>query len=127
MSDYGAMWGAQLVANELRAQGWMQQRRHNQDLNEYAINNALLAQQNDELVGRYTQLVGDYNELRRRAIGVVKKSDAKTATIAQLQQAKADLEAECERLRFRLLDVTTELAVLRQLDKQNHPEAYGPD
>lgn len=127
MSDYGAMWGAQLVTNELRAQGWMQQRRHNQDLNEYAINNALLAQQNVELVGRYTQLVDDYNELRRRAIGVAKESDAKTATIAQLQQAKADLEAECERLHFRLLDVTTELAVLRGLDKQNHPEFYRRD
>jgi len=46
------------------------------------------------------------------------------ATITQLQKANADLEAECERLRQHNIEISLDLALLRQIDKQRDPDAY---
>lgn len=124
MSDYGALAGAQMIANTLRIQEFGRILRESDDLHQLAADNALLRQQGAEIVERYNRLAAEFNELMRRAVDVAEDSDLKTATIARLQKANADMQAECERLRFRLTDVSTELAVLRQLDRERNPDAY---
>ncbi|MBN9560487.1 MAG: hypothetical protein J0H14_07115 [Alphaproteobacteria bacterium] len=124
MSDYGAMWGAQLVANEIFAQGWAANRRHNSNLNQLAADNALLRQEGARLERLYNELAANFNKLRGGTVDLAKDFDRQTAVIAQLRQEKAGLDAEVERLKLSLLKVTGELAILRQIDKERDPEAY---
>lgn len=127
MSDYGALAAAHIISDTLWIQEFGRTMRDRSNLHQVAADNALLRRQCAEIVERHNQLVEDYNELMRRAVNVAQDTDQKTATIAQLKKANADLEAECERLRFRLTDVSTELAVLRQLDRERDPDAYPLD
>src|SRR5579864_5523181 len=124
MSDYGALAAAHIISDTLWIQEFGRTMRDRSNLHQLAADNALLRQQCAEIVERHNQLVGDYSELMRRAVNVAKESDQKTATIAELQKANADLEAECERLRQHNIEISLDLALLRQIDKQRDPDAY---
>ena len=124
MSDFmGSMFAANIVAGEIAHQGRMS-RQQNADGQRYAGDNANLRQRDRELVDRHNQLARNYNELLRHNAKLGRQFDEQSAEIERLRAEKAALEAECERLRFRVLDVSSELAVLRDLDKQLNPDAY---
>jgi len=128
MSDfYGALTAAGMITDALWIRDIGRSLRESDNVHQLAADNALLRQQCAEIVERHNQLVGDYNELMRRAVNVARDSDQKTTTIAQLQKANADLEAECERLRQHNIEISLDLALLRQIDRQRDPDAYPPD
>jgi cell division protein FtsB len=122
MSDggfMGAMFGAHIVANQIEFQGWLQRhqidRMHNQ-----AAEVAVLRRRDAWLVQRHNQLAADYNKLNAWATGLAERYDQQARDLARLRK-------ENEELRARLNQVSTELDLMVELDKQLHPEAHRFD
>ena len=124
MSSYGSLAGAQMVADQIFFEGLAAQRRHDANLHQLAADSAQLRWAYDDLVGRYNEIVHLFNELRQRAIEIASESDQKSETIARLEIENARMAAELERLRLDLRDVTTHRDLLRELNRQNNPDAY---
>ena len=108
----GAMFGAQIVANHIDHQGWLQRRQFDR-LHNQAAEVAALRQRDAWLVQKYNQLARDYDQLNAWA-----KQQGRDA--ASLRKENAELKA-------RVKDLSLDLASLRDLDRQLHPEAHRFD
>ncbi len=124
MSSDGSLAGAHIVSNTILFQGLAAQRRHDANMHHLAADNAQLRWAYDDLVTRYNEVVRLFNEIRQRAIEIASGSDQKSETIARLEIENARMAAELERLRLDLRDVTTHRDLLRELNRQNNPDAY---
>jgi hypothetical protein len=127
MSDDGALSGALMLSQQLRMYRWadtLDGARYN---NELAVDNALLRREAEALVARYNELVARANDLHRRATEVANDGARKDSIIAELEHAKAVLEAECERLRQKNHDQELKIRLLRDVVRQDHPDIYPPD
>jgi chromosome segregation ATPase len=127
MSDDGALSGAVMLSQQLRMYRWADTLDRARFNNELAVDNALLRREAEELVARYNQLVAQANELYRHATEVASDGARKDTVIAQLERAKTALEAECEQLRLELRDKATQIALLREIVRQDHPDRYLPE
>jgi hypothetical protein len=125
-SDAG-MAGWLLLSDQLSTYRFLDKLEQNRNDNELAVDNALLRCEAEELVARYNQLIAQANELYRRATEVANDSARKDTVIVQLEQAKAALETECDRLRLELRDKATQIALLREIVRQDHPDRYLPE
>jgi chromosome segregation ATPase len=86
-----------------------------------ALSDAAWRNQYNDLVNRYNRLLQDANRLadvQDRAL------NGQAGEIAELKATKALLNDEIERLRFRVVDLESQVAFLRSMDKELHPEAY---
>ena len=72
-------------------------------------------------IDRYNKLLAQANAFGDKARKMVAEQDER---IFKLREAKNELAAENERLRLRLLDAEGDLAIMRQLDRDQHPEFY---
>jgi cell division protein FtsB len=121
MSDDSAFWGVWMLSEQLsdyRLLDALERARYN---NELAVDNAFLNRDLDQLVARYNRLVGQYNELSRRANYIAKEGDRR---IAELQREKAALQTECDRLRLENHDKETQIRLLDEVVRRDHPERY---
>jgi hypothetical protein len=98
--------------------------RHN---NELALDNAVLRREAEQVVARYNQLVAEFNGLLQHATEVAQEADRKDALIAELRHANAALESECDRLRQENQTKATEIELLRNIVRRDHPDMYLPD
>jgi cell division protein FtsB len=71
-------------------------------------------------VQQHNQLAADYNKLNAWATGLAERYDQQARDLARLRK-------ENEELRARLNQVSTELDLMVELDKQLHPEAHRFD
>jgi chromosome segregation ATPase len=133
MSDDGAFSGAMMLSQQLRMYRWMDTLERARNNNELAIDNALLRHDAEQIVGRYNQLVAEFNDLLRRATEVAKEADRKDSIIAGLQHeaeelrsGKAVLEAECQRLRAENTGQAIRIQWLSDMVQQDRP-GYLPD
>jgi small-conductance mechanosensitive channel len=126
MPDYGALGGALLISDQLSTYRVLDRLKRARDNNDLVIDNTILRRAVDEVVAQYNQLVHAFNELSQRAGAVAEDNASKRAAVDRLEAANSNLRAERDQLKFRLLDVSTELAVLRQLDRERNPDAYPP-
>jgi peptidoglycan hydrolase CwlO-like protein len=94
---------------------------------EIAVDNALLRREAEALIIRYNELVARANDLHRHATEVANDSARKDSVIAELEHAKAVLEAECERLRQKNHEQELKIRLLRDVVRQDHPDIYPPD
>jgi hypothetical protein len=127
MSDDGALSGAMMLSQQLRMYRWadtLDRARYNGEL---AVDNALLRREADELIARYNEIVIQANDLHRHATAVANDSARKDSVIAELEHAKAALEAECERLRRKNHEQELKIRLLRDVVRQDHPDIYPPD
>ena len=134
MSDDAALSGAMMLSQQLEMYRWMDTLERARNNNELAIDNGLLRRDAEQIVGRYNLLVAEYNDLLRRATEVAKEADRKDSIILGLQReaealrnAKTALEAECERLRQENKTTWSEVQLLRNIVRQDHPDMYLPD
>lgn len=134
MSDYGAFAGAQMIAEYLSIRDFMNGLDRNRANAQLTADNALLRRDAEQIVARYNQLVAEFNDLLRRATEVATEADRKDSVIARLQReaealksARTALEAECERLRSENHDKSTEIQLLRDIVRQDHPDRYPPE
>ena len=134
MSDDGALSGAMMLSQQLEMYRWMDTLERARNNNELAIDNGLLRRDAEQIVGRYNLLVAEFNDLLRRATEVAKEADRKDSIILGLQReaealrnAKTVLEAECERLRQENKATWSEVQLLRNIVRQDHPDMYLPD
>lgn len=127
MSDYGALSGAMMLSEQLAMYRTMDALDRARDNNELAIDNALLRRDAEQIVSRYNQLVAEFNDLLRRATEVAKEADRKDAVIAELRRANTALESECDRLRRENKTKATEIELLRNIVRRDHPDMYLPD
>ena len=134
MSDDGALSGAMMLSQQLEMYRWMDTLERARNNNELAIDNALLCQDAEQILACYNQLVAEFNNLLRRATEVATEADRKDSVIAELQHeaaelrsAKAVLETECEHLRGDNYDKATEIHLLRDIVRQDHPDRYPPE
>jgi predicted nuclease with TOPRIM domain len=134
MSDDGAFSGAMMLSQQLEMYRWIDTLDRAWSDNELTVDNALLRRDLEQIVGRYNQLVAEFNDLLRRVTEVAKDSDRKDSVIAELQReaealrnAKTVLEAECERLRQENKATWGEVQLLRNIVRQDHPDMYLPD
>jgi hypothetical protein len=134
MSDYGAFAGAQMIAEYLSIRDFMNSLDRNRSTAQLTVDNALLRRDAEQIVARYNQLVAEFNDLLRRATEVAKEADRKDSSIAELQReaealrnAKTVLEAECSRLRQESKATWSEVQLLRNIVRQDHPDMYLPD
>ena len=128
MGDFmGSMFGAQIVADAIFFEGLSQERRHRDNLHQLAADNAFLRHEGSRLAQCHNNLAGRYNTLLRQAKDLERDFNQQTATIARQRAEKAADAAEIERLKFQLRDVTTELVLLRKIDKQQNPDLYPPE
>jgi len=134
MSDSGGFSGAMLLSQQLSMYRWMDTIERAWSNNELGVNNALLRREAAEIVARYNQLVVDFNDLLRQAIEAAREADRRGSAIAELQheaealrRAKDTLESECERLRQENKEKGTEIAFLRHILRQEHPDRYPPE
>ena len=121
MSDYGAFAGAQMLATQLSIDRFTDDLRRIRADNALALNDATWRDHYTALANRYNLLLADANKFARVSDETI---ETQAGTIADLKAANDGLRAEKEQLRSRLVDVEGELAVLRALDKELHPEAY---
>jgi len=121
MSDYGAFAGAQMLATQLSIDRFTDDLRRIRADNALALNDATWRDHYTALVNRYNLLLADADKFARVTDETI---ETQAGTIADLKAANDALRAEKEQLRSRLVDVEGELAVLRGLDKELHPEAY---
>jgi hypothetical protein len=96
--------------------------RRSREANGLALNDAAWRNQFNDLVSRYNRLLADANKFARVSDETI---ETQAGTIADLKAANDALRAEKAQLSSRLVDVEGELAVLRGLDKELHPEAYA--
>jgi predicted nuclease with TOPRIM domain len=134
MSDYGAFAGAQMIAEYLSIRDFMNSLDRNRSTAQLTVDNALLHRDAEQIVARYNQLVAEFNDLLQRAREVAKEADRKASTIAELEReaealrnAKTVLAAECERLRQENKATWSEVQLLRNIVRQDHPDMYLPD
>jgi predicted nuclease with TOPRIM domain len=134
MSDCGAFAGAQMIAEYLSIRDFMNGLDRNRSTAQLTVDNALLRHDAEQIVARYNQLVAEFNDLLQRAREVAKEADRKDSTIAELEReaealrnAKTVLEAECERLRQENKATWSEVQLLRNIVRQDHPDMYLPD
>ena len=134
MSDDAALSGAMMLSQQLEMYRWMDTLERARNNNELAIDNGLLRRDAEQIVGRYNLLVAEFNDLLRRATEVAKEADRKDSIILGLQReakalrnAKTALEAECERLRQENKATWSEVQLLRNIVRQDHPDMYLPD
>jgi len=122
MSDggfMGSMFGAYMVSSEIAHQGAMNRHQINR-LHNQAAEVAVLRRRDAWLVQRHNQLAADYNKLNAWATGLAERYDQQARDLARLRKENEDL-------RSRLRDVSTELAVMVELDRELHPEAHRFD
>ena len=134
MPSDGGLAGALLLSEQLSTDRFLDRIERNRANAELAVDNALLRREATEIVARYNQLVGDYNDLHHRAIEAAQEADRRGSAIAELQheaealrRAKVALEAECERLRQANKEKGIEIRLLRNIVRQDHPDMYLPD
>jgi len=134
MSDDAALSGAMMLSQQLEMYRWMDTLERARNKNELAIDNGLLRRDAEQIVGRYNLLVAEFNDLLRRATEVAKEADRKDSIILGLQReaealrnAKTALEAECERLHQENKATWSEVQLLRNIVRQDHPDMYLPD
>ena len=124
MSDFGGLGDSWLLSEQLAMYRTLDSMERNRSDRTLTADLLLAKQRAAQMVDRYNQLVRDHNTL----VGKARQDhEQQAATIAAAKKANQDLQAECERLRLKLLDVTSELALLRAIDKQNNPDAYLSD
>ena len=78
-----------------------------------------------DLVRAYEGLDNQNQALRKSLQDLADKGAFAAAYLADLEKAKAALERENEQQRLKLLDVTSQLGVLRQINREQNPGAYG--
>ncbi len=122
MSDFGGLGGAMLISQQLDLYRWEDYFARSRDANAAALSDAAWRNQYDELVNRYNRLLADANKFANLSDETI---ETQAGTIADLKAANDALRAEKAQLSSRLVDVEGELAVLRGLDKELHPEAYA--
>jgi hypothetical protein len=122
MSDFGGLAGALMLSDQISTDRLMDSFRRSREANGLALNDAAWRNQFNELVSRYNRLLADANKFARLSDETI---ETQADTIADLKAANDALRAEKEQLSSRLVDVEGELAVLRGLDKELHPEAYA--
>jgi hypothetical protein len=120
MSDFGGLAGALMLSDQISTDRLMDSFRRSREANGLALNDAAWRNQFNE-VSRYNRLLADANKFARLSDETI---ETQAGTIADLKAANDALRAEKEQLSSRLVDVEGELAVLRALDKELHPEAY---
>jgi len=121
MSDFGGLAGALMLSDQISTDRLMDSFRHSREANGLALNDAAWRNQFNDLVSRYNRLLADANKFARVSDETI---ETQAGTIADLKAANDALRAEKAQLSSRLVDVEGELAVLRALDKELHPEAY---
>jgi len=134
MSDDAALSGAMMLSQQLEMYRWMDTLERARNNNELAIDSGLLRRDAEQIVGCYNHLVAEFNDLLQRATEAAKEADRKDSVIAELQReaealrnAKTVLEAECERLRQGNKATWSEVQLLRNIVRQDHPDMYLPD
>ena len=131
MSDFmGAMFGAQLVANEIAHQGRMN-RRHNDKLAALADDNATLRQRDAWLVNQHNTLARNFNELMQRTTHLATDYDKLAATNAGLQEQVRMLreairrhEAKAEYDHAHIVSLDLELRAMQDNERQRDPDAF---
>ena len=118
MSDLGGAWVLGQQLSLYRMLDSFDRARNN---NGVVLNDAAWRNQYNDLVHRYNRLLADANKLAKLNDETI---ETQAGTIADLKAANDALRVEKEQLRSRLVDVEGELAVLRGLDRELHPEAY---
>jgi hypothetical protein len=121
MSDFGGLAGALMLSDQISTDRLMDSFRRSREANGLALNDAAWRNQFNDLVSRYNRLLADANKFARVSDETI---ETQAGTIADLKAANDALRAEKAQLSSRLVDVEGELAVLRALDKELHPEAY---
>ena len=121
MSDFGGLAGALMLSDQISTDRLMDSFRRSREANGLALNDAAWRNQFNDLVNRYNRLLADANKFARLSDETI---ETQAGTIADLKAANDALRAEKAQLRSRMIDVEGELAVLRGLDKELHPEAY---
>jgi chromosome segregation ATPase len=121
MSDFGGLAGALMLSDQISTDRLMDSFRRSREANGLALNDAAWRNQFNDLVSRYNRLLADANKFARVSDETI---ETQAGTIADLKAANDALQAEKAQLSSRLVDVEGELAVLRALDKELHPEAY---
>jgi chromosome segregation ATPase len=121
MSDFVGLDGASALSEQLALYRTLDARKLARDNGALAMNDAAWRNQFSDLVSRYNRLLAEANKFVRLSDETV---ETQAGTIADLKAANDALRAEREQLRSRIVDVEGELAVLRGLDKELHPEAY---
>ena len=134
MPSDGGLAGALLLSEQLSTDRFLDRLEWNRANAQLTVDNALLRRDAEQIVGRYNQLVAEFNDLLRRATEVAKEADRKDSSIAELQReaevlrnAKTVLEAECARLRQENKATWSEVQLLRNIVRQDHPDMYLPD
>ena len=131
MSDFmGAMFGAQLVANEIAHQGRMN-RRHNDRVAALADENAILRQRDAWLVNQHNTLARNFNELMQQITNLATDYDKLAATNAGLQEQVRMLreavrrhEAKAEYDHAHIHQIELELRIMRLKERERDPDAY---
>jgi len=121
MSNFIELDGAAVLSEQLALYRTLDTLRLARDNSVLAVNDAAWRNQFNDLVCRYNRLLADANKFAQLSDETI---ETQAGTIADLKAANAELRAEKEQLRSRLVDVEGELAVLRGLDMELHPEAY---
>jgi predicted nuclease with TOPRIM domain len=134
MPSDGGLAGALLLSEQLSTDRFLDRLERNRSTAQLTVDNALLRHDAEQIVARYNQLVAEFNDLLQRARDVAKEADRKDSTIAELEReaealrnAKTVLEAECERLRQENKATWSEVQLLRNIVRQDHPDMYLPD
>jgi predicted nuclease with TOPRIM domain len=134
MPSDGGLAGALLLSEQLSTDRFLDRLEWNRANAQLTVDNALLRRDAEQIVGRYNQLVAEFNDLLRRATEVAKEADRKDSIIVELQReaealrnAKTALEAQCERLRQDNKATWSEVQLLRNMVRQDHPDMYLPD
>jgi hypothetical protein len=120
MSDFG-LGNAWLLSEQLAMYRRLDLKSRAQDGGAQDLKDAAWSGHYDQLINHYNCLLDDVNKYARTCDDTVA---TQSSTIADLKAENDALRAEKEQLRSRLVDVEGELAVLRGLDKELHPEAY---
>src|SRR5262249_55946937 len=94
--------------------------------NELEMNHTLLRRNAEQIDARYNQLVAEFNGLLQRATEVAQEADRKDAVIAELRHTNAALEAERDRLRQENKTKASEIELLYNIVRQDHPDFYLP-
>jgi predicted nuclease with TOPRIM domain len=134
MPSDGGLAGALLLSEQLSTDRFLDRLERNRSTAQLTVDNAVLRRDAEQIVARYNQLVAEFNDLLQRATEVAKEADRKDSSIAELQReaealrnAKTVLEAECARLRQENKATWSEVQLLRNIVRQDHPDMYLPD
>jgi uncharacterized coiled-coil DUF342 family protein len=130
----GGLAGALLLSEQLSTDRFLDRLERNRANADLAVDNAFLQREAAEIIGRYNQLVADYNDLHHKATEAAREADRRGVAIAELQReaealrrAKDTLEAECERLRQENKEKGIEITFLRETLRDQHPDRYPPE